>query len=60
MALNSKLLIVMRLVFGANNGNLLPGTAEDQALALDEMTPREMVVELDKYGMGNDPRGKID
>src|SRR5258706_8674282 len=27
----------------------LPGAAEDQALALDEMTPREIVAELDKY-----------
>ena len=55
MALNSKLLIVMRLVFGANNGNLLPGTPEDQALALDEMTPREIVAELDKYVVGQRP-----
>ena len=30
----------------------LPGTAEDQALALDEMTPREIVTELDKYVVG--------
>lgn len=30
----------------------LPGTAEDQALALDEMTPREIVIELDKYVVG--------
>ena len=30
----------------------LPGTAEDQALALDEMTPREIVSELDKYVVG--------
>src|SRR3979411_930823 len=30
----------------------LPGAAEDQALALDEMTPREIVAELDKYGVG--------
>src|SRR5450755_2529356 len=30
----------------------LPGTAEDQALALDEMTPREIVLELDKYVIG--------
>src|ERR1700681_4821635 len=30
----------------------LPGTAEDQALALDEMTPREIVVELDKHVIG--------
>ncbi len=30
----------------------LPGTAEDQALALDAMTPREIVAELDKYVVG--------
>jgi ATP-dependent HslUV protease ATP-binding subunit HslU len=30
----------------------LPGAAEDQALALDEMTPREIVTELDKYVVG--------
>jgi ATP-dependent HslUV protease ATP-binding subunit HslU len=30
----------------------LPGAAEDQALALDEMTPREIVAELDKYVVG--------
>jgi ATP-dependent HslUV protease ATP-binding subunit HslU len=30
----------------------LPGTADDQALALDEMTPREIVTELDKYVVG--------
>ncbi len=30
----------------------LPGTAEDQAQALDEMTPREIVAELDKYVVG--------
>src|SRR3984885_3479659 len=30
----------------------LPGTAEDQALALDEMTPRGIVAELDKYVVG--------
>jgi ATP-dependent HslUV protease ATP-binding subunit HslU len=30
----------------------LPGTAEDQALSLDEMTPREIVAELDKYVVG--------
>ena len=30
----------------------LPGTAEDQAQALDEMTPREIVSELDKYVVG--------
>jgi ATP-dependent HslUV protease ATP-binding subunit HslU len=30
----------------------LPGTSEDQALSLDEMTPREIVAELDKYVVG--------
>ena len=30
----------------------LPGTAEDQAMAIDDMTPREIVVELDKYVVG--------
>jgi ATP-dependent HslUV protease ATP-binding subunit HslU len=30
----------------------LPGTAEGQAVSLDEMTPREIVVELDKYVVG--------
>jgi ATP-dependent HslUV protease ATP-binding subunit HslU len=30
----------------------LPGTADDQALALEEMTPREIVAELDKYVVG--------
>jgi ATP-dependent HslUV protease ATP-binding subunit HslU len=30
----------------------LPGTADDQALALDDMTPREIVAELDKYVVG--------
>jgi len=30
----------------------LPGTAEDQALALDEMTPREIVAKLEKYVVG--------
>jgi ATP-dependent HslUV protease ATP-binding subunit HslU len=30
----------------------LPGMAEDQALSLDEMTPREVVAELDKYVVG--------
>src|SRR6202140_4052280 len=30
----------------------LPGAAEDQALALDEMTQREIVRELDKYVIG--------
>ena len=30
----------------------LPGAAEDQALSLDEMTPREIVAELDKYVVG--------
>jgi len=30
----------------------LPGTTEDQELALDELTPREIVSELDKYVVG--------
>ena len=30
----------------------LPGTVEDQELALDELTPREIVAELDKYVVG--------
>src|SRR6202011_3790025 len=30
----------------------LPGTAEDQELALDDLTPREIVSELDKYVVG--------
>ena len=30
----------------------LPGTAEDSALSLDEMTPRGIVAELDKYVVG--------
>ena len=30
----------------------LPGTADDTALAIDEMTPREIVAELDKYVVG--------
>jgi ATP-dependent HslUV protease ATP-binding subunit HslU len=30
----------------------LPGAAEDQALALDQLTPREIVTELDKYVIG--------
>ncbi len=30
----------------------LPGTAEDQPLSLEEMTPREIVSELDKYVVG--------
>ena len=32
----------------------LPGTAQDQPLSLDEMTPREIVAELDKYVVGQD------
>ena len=32
----------------------LPGTAEDQPLSLDEMTPREIVAELDKHVVGQD------
>jgi len=30
----------------------LPGTAEDQELSLEELTPREIVAELDKYVVG--------
>ena len=30
----------------------LPGTAEDQELALEDLTPREIVTELDKYVVG--------
>ncbi len=30
----------------------LPGVAEDQELALDELTPRQIVAELDKYVVG--------
>jgi ATP-dependent HslUV protease ATP-binding subunit HslU len=30
----------------------LPGTVEEEQLALDELTPREIVVELDKYVVG--------
>jgi ATP-dependent HslUV protease ATP-binding subunit HslU len=30
----------------------LPGTAEDQPLSLEELTPREIVTELDKYVIG--------
>ncbi|HUY82379.1 MAG TPA: ATP-dependent protease ATPase subunit HslU [Acidobacteriaceae bacterium] len=30
----------------------LPGTSEDQELALDDLTPREIVAELDKYVIG--------
>jgi ATP-dependent HslUV protease ATP-binding subunit HslU len=30
----------------------LPGTAEEDQVALDELTPREIVVELDKYVVG--------
>ncbi len=30
----------------------LPGVAEDQAVGLEEMTPREIVAELDKYVVG--------
>src|SRR6202167_667210 len=32
----------------------LPGTAEDQGLSAEEMTPREIVAELDKYVVGQD------
>ena len=30
----------------------LPGTAEEEQAALDELTPREIVAELDKYVVG--------
>jgi ATP-dependent HslUV protease ATP-binding subunit HslU len=30
----------------------LPGTVEEEQLALDELTPREIVVELDKHVIG--------
>src|ERR1700709_2894722 len=30
----------------------LPGAAEDQELSLDELTPRQIVAELDKYVVG--------
>src|ERR1700761_7212870 len=30
----------------------LPGAAEDQELSLDELTPRQIVAELDKYVIG--------
>ncbi|MFY9561195.1 MAG: ATP-dependent protease ATPase subunit HslU [Terriglobales bacterium] len=30
----------------------LPGTAEEEQIALDELTPREIVAELDKYVIG--------
>src|SRR5437899_6567359 len=30
----------------------LPSTAEEEQVALDELTPREIVVELDKYVVG--------
>src|SRR5437899_2608090 len=30
----------------------LPATADEQAIALDELTPREIVAELDKYVVG--------
>src|SRR5437868_15159645 len=30
----------------------LPGAVEEERIALDELTPREIVVELDKYVVG--------
>jgi len=30
----------------------LPGTAEEEQVTLDELTPREIVAELDKYVVG--------
>ncbi|HET8667641.1 MAG TPA: ATP-dependent protease ATPase subunit HslU, partial [Terriglobales bacterium] len=32
----------------------LPGTAEEETVTLDELTPREIVAELDKYVVGQD------
>ncbi len=32
----------------------LPGTAEEEQVTLDELTPREIVAELDKYVVGQD------
>src|SRR6185437_6362194 len=43
-----------RIEEGVTMAIYLPGTAEDQALALDVMTPREIVAELDKYVVGQD------
>ena len=33
-------------------GHYLPSSAEEEQLALDELTPREIVVELDKHVIG--------
>jgi ATP-dependent HslUV protease ATP-binding subunit HslU len=44
--------LLVRDLEGQEMAIYLPGTAEDQALALDEMTPREIVAELDKYVVG--------
>jgi len=38
----------------------LPGTAEEETLTLDELTPREIVAELDKYVVGqNDAKRSV-
>ena len=38
----------------------LPGTAEEEQVTLDELTPREIVVELDKYVVGqNDAKRAV-
>ena len=33
-------------------GDLSPGTTEEEQISLDELTPREIVAELDKYVVG--------
>src|ERR1700744_5137966 len=38
----------------------LPSSAEEEQLALDELTPREIVAELDKHGIGQkDPKRAV-
>src|SRR5438045_8179319 len=38
----------------------LPATAEEEQIALDELTPREIVAELDKYVVGqNDAKRAV-
>ena len=38
----------------------LPGTAEEEQVTLDELTPREIVTELDKYVVGqNDAKRAV-
>ena len=36
----------------SGSGHIFPGTAEEEQIALDELTPREIVSELDKYVVG--------